>query len=411
MKRSMLFTPSHRPGWLSLSGLIFLFVFNPCFAAFNGTTLFPDPRKDYDLDDDGLIEINSLADLDEIRNNLTDLDLLNALQDGETFYGVTLYGKSTGCPSKGCTGYELTTDLNFDSNGDGVFDQLDNFWNDGAGWQPIDDASHRTFFVATFEGNHHKIKNLVINNRITSGLFGIVERSTIRNVELSGPLMHIQGGRAAAALLGYAEDSTILNCSVSGVINGVNPVGGLIATALSSKIDNSHSTAVVSGEDQTGGLIGKLSFSTLSHSYAIAQVKGKSSVGGLVGDSQKSIINTAFSASDVEGNYEEVGGLIGEAGVSQVENSYSMGTVRGGSDKNSLVGVHDFYDTTINNSYAFSVLDTGACGNSFYRRSAREGSGCGSNTLIEETWPRTEQTDLRCPTQPNDTHCIPGIHL
>ena len=38
-------------------------------------------RADYDLDDDGLIEINSLADLDEIRNNLD---------------GTSLYGESTG---------------------------------------------------------------------------------------------------------------------------------------------------------------------------------------------------------------------------------------------------------------------------------------------------------------------------
>ena len=38
-------------------------------------------RVDYDLDDDGLIEINSLADLDEIRNNLD---------------GTSLYGESTG---------------------------------------------------------------------------------------------------------------------------------------------------------------------------------------------------------------------------------------------------------------------------------------------------------------------------
>ena len=71
-------------------------------------------RADYDLDDDGLIEINSLADLDEIRNNLD---------------GTGLYGDSTGCPVDGCIGFELTTTLDFDTNADGVMDTNDAYWN------------------------------------------------------------------------------------------------------------------------------------------------------------------------------------------------------------------------------------------------------------------------------------------
>ena len=73
-------------------------------------------RTDYDLDDDGLIEINSLADLNEIRNNLD---------------GTSLYGESTGCPAEGCNGFELTTTLDFDTNADGVMDENDTYWNEG----------------------------------------------------------------------------------------------------------------------------------------------------------------------------------------------------------------------------------------------------------------------------------------
>lgn len=57
-----------------------------------------DYRTDYDLDDDGLIEINDLADLNEIRNHLD---------------GTALYSDSTGCSEGGiglCNGFELTTD-------------------------------------------------------------------------------------------------------------------------------------------------------------------------------------------------------------------------------------------------------------------------------------------------------------
>ncbi|MFY0642459.1 MAG: hypothetical protein JXR16_15495 [Bermanella sp.] len=79
-------------------------------------------RSDYDLDNDGLIEINDLFDLDEIRNNL----------DGKSFYG-----SSVGCPKEGCSGFELTRNLDFDTNHDGKISNEDVFWNDNLGWQPI----------------------------------------------------------------------------------------------------------------------------------------------------------------------------------------------------------------------------------------------------------------------------------
>ncbi|MEK9765695.1 MAG: hypothetical protein VW274_04385, partial [Thalassolituus sp.] len=76
-------------------------------GAFSFTAFAESGREDYDLDDDGLIEINDLSDLDEIRNNLD---------------GTSLYGTSQGCPEAGCNGFELTTDLDFDTNADGVMD-------------------------------------------------------------------------------------------------------------------------------------------------------------------------------------------------------------------------------------------------------------------------------------------------
>lgn len=48
-------------------------------GAFSFTAFAESGREDYDLDDDGLIELNDLADLDEIRNNL----------DGTSLYGTS----------------------------------------------------------------------------------------------------------------------------------------------------------------------------------------------------------------------------------------------------------------------------------------------------------------------------------
>ena len=82
---------------------------------------------DVDDDNDGLIEIQTLAQLHAIR---TDLD-----GDGRTDAGVdadpNLLG-DTGCLDNACKGYELSQTLNFDENGDGnlndTYNQNDGTW-------------------------------------------------------------------------------------------------------------------------------------------------------------------------------------------------------------------------------------------------------------------------------------------
>ena len=68
----------------------------------------------------------------------------------------------------GCTGYELVSDLDFDTNGSGAPDEGDEYWNDGRGWAPIGQSSGFGFhedasFRATFDGSGHVISNLFID--------------------------------------------------------------------------------------------------------------------------------------------------------------------------------------------------------------------------------------------------------
>ena len=116
---------------------------------------------DYDADDDGLIEVGSLAQLNAVRWDL-DGDGTPASANA-TDYAAAFPNAATGmgCPSSGCTGYELTTNLDFDTNGNGEADAGDAYWNDGAGWEPIGDGESR--FNATFDGNSHTISNLYIH--------------------------------------------------------------------------------------------------------------------------------------------------------------------------------------------------------------------------------------------------------
>ena len=96
-----------------------------------------------------------------------------------------------GCPSAGCQGYELSNDLDFDTNGNDSADSGDTYWNGGAGWTPIGD--YTTAFTATFEGNSYKLSNLHINASTSAddstpdigGLFGrIGSGGAVKNLGL-----------------------------------------------------------------------------------------------------------------------------------------------------------------------------------------------------------------------------------
>ena len=127
----------------------------------NPTQTFPATAVggDYDHDNDGLIEVRTLAQLNVIRldprgNSLVDTDDLP--QYLEAFAEAL---DDMGCPSDGCKGYELAASLDFDTNGNGEADAGDAYWNDGAGWEPGSSSP-------TFDGNRYTIANLYINRDV-----------------------------------------------------------------------------------------------------------------------------------------------------------------------------------------------------------------------------------------------------
>jgi hypothetical protein len=226
-------------------------------------------RVDYDLDDDGLIEINDLADLNEIRNHLD---------------GAALYGDSTGCPEGGCNGFELTTDLDFDTNGDGQMNEQDTYWNDGQGWEPIG-ANSLNPFTTNFHGNGHQVRNLYIDRTGNAGLFGYIagyETQPIRisEVVLTGPMTSITGGYDTGIFAGAILDAKVDRLFISGTVNGGRHVGGLAGRTLNSTVSNVFSSAVILVGYDKGGIIGRLKNADLSNSLATGYIEGR---GGLLG--------------------------------------------------------------------------------------------------------------------------------
>ena len=205
------------------------------------------PSKDYDADDDGLIEIYSLAQLNAIR---WDLDgngaVANANYADDYAAAFRIPMPNMGCLNNRCAGYELKANLDFDEDGDGDMDEHDYhaaFWNSGDGWEPIGDGSSTTQrYSAVFEGNGHTITNLLISRADSDniGLFGYVsDRAVIRKVGLEG--VNVRGKDQVGALAGRV-DGKVSSSYSTGSVAGANDVGGLVGSSQAS-IETSYSNA------------------------------------------------------------------------------------------------------------------------------------------------------------------------
>ena len=276
--------------------------------------------NDYDSDDDGYIDVNSLAKLDAIRYDLNG----NGAQDS---VGATDWAKYTAAfpsPATGmgckltdhdgdsntadqptCVGYELTASLDFDSDSDGDVDANDhsgNYWNSGAGWEPIGGATASTRYSVTFKGNGHTINNLFINRTGSSnnyiGLFGYTH-STTRIETLGVTNANVTGNNYVGILVGVNLNA-IVACYTTGKAQGKSYVGGLFGYHAGGVI-SSYSTAYVSGQSIVGGLLGNYAEGQVKDSYSTGRVNRSSgsatTIGGLIGTSQATVTNSYWDTS------------------------------------------------------------------------------------------------------------------
>ena len=358
--------------------------------------------NDYDSDNDGLIEVDSLTRLNAIRWDLDGNGAADAAEDAgaadkETATAAAAnYGAAfpdpapeMGCPSTGCAGYELTKDLDFDTDADGAA------YTEGQGWAPI--GNIRNPYAATFDGNGHTIANLFIKEPDTDyiGLFGgIADNGAAQNLGLIDVKIHYDGAVAGnVAIIGSLVGpnmGTVDNCYATGAIiayrsnskAGIFTIGGLVGhLRLGGTISNSHAAVSVSGtggtsdknRDRIGGLVGTVTRrSAIIASYATGSVStgDYGRAGGLVGslwlnsDATSSYATGAVSGGD----HSSVGGLVGTIGerIGNITASYATGPVSGGANSSAggLTGYSD-WSGSITDSYAIGAV------------SARDGSTVG----------------------------------
>ena len=313
--------------------------------------------RDYDTDNDGLIEAATLAQLDAVRYDLNGDGMVDVASDWRSYYAAFTQGAiDMGCPG-GCMGYELTENLDFDTNGSGSPDAGDDYWNGGAGWTPIGgagttaDATNlflRNPFNAIFEGNGHTVSNLFIETDtiVLAGLFGYARSSVIQNAGLID--VDVTGTELGSGLAGF-NSGEIRASYVTGRVTGVTNVGGLVGINQSNgEILASYSTSRVSGEDDVGGLAGD-NRGAITAVYATGRVSGGKNVGGLAGLNQSTgKIDASYATGHVSGE-DDVGGLVGfnEADVTASywdtsTSGHMMGSSGGKQDGCGVADAHGF---------------------------------------------------------------------
>ena len=329
-----------------------------------------------DADGNGLIEIGTLAELNNVRYNLTGTSYLA---------GPNATNATGGCPVDGCFGYELTADLDFDSDGDGstwvrnsdgsvtldVDDSHPDYFNTvEGGWVPIGNTSSvyiaNSFnrrddlgdFTAVFEGNGHTISGLATMRDLAYiGLFGTIGLGAdIRNLGLVGNLAKYTlvlsyDTAIAGGLVGYQRGGSITASYSTGRVEGSDNdneiVGGLVGWQQGGRITASYATGDADGGagdgDLVGGLVGLQVVSSITASYATGDADGGAGdgdlVGGLVGRQGgsstigSSSITASYATGDADGGTGDgdlVGGLVGQQSEGTVTASWSFGSKTGG---------------------------------------------------------------------------------
>ena len=334
-----------------------------------------------DRDGDGLIEIDSLLMLHNMRHNLAGTSYKASAES---------VGNSFGCPDTGCKGYELMQDLDFDGDDDGSTWQGD---SDGGytldagdsqadyfpvvsgadGWLPIGDATNP--FVAVFDGNSHSIRNLAIRRDQTHvGLFGVIGGgAAIHNLGLIDNLADYTGSNDGAiyigGLAGEQSDGSITASYATGAAAGGNGdndrVGGLVGAQSGGSITASYATGAAVGgagrSDYVGGLVGLQNGGSVTASYATGAAVGgagrNDNVGGLVGRQNGGSVTASYAtgaADGGDGDYDNVGGLVGRQNGGSVTASYATGVADGGDgDDDNVGGLVGLQRDSVTASYGF----------------------------------------------------------
>lgn len=194
-------------------------------------------------------------------------------------------------------------------------------------------------FCGSFNGNGHTILNLkIVGTPYTLiqssegalkllGLFDILDsEATVQNLRLENARIsyiddnyhvYISGG-----LVGY-NAGDILNCAYTGIVEGTERAGGLVAYHVSGSIRRSFTDGIIKGVLIEGGLVGVCLGGIIEDSYSTMDFQIEEASGGFIGHTySQCCVRNCYSVTYSAENSMK-GGLIGGTSIkAQVGTSF-----------------------------------------------------------------------------------------
>ena len=239
-----------------------------------------------------------------------------------------------------------------DVNGNGKIEPLITELTTGSGFIPIGNSSYN--FSGNFDGENHRISNLMINSNDLAGLFGYLYQASVTNIKIEK--CNIQGESYSSAISAVVrkywdnnKSSTITNCNIeSGTItSNTSHVGSIIGYAAGTnnywkaiKISDCNNYANISGETYAGGLVGYSNLSAIDFSNCnnYGKITGKDVGGIIAGNYYNPAVVTLYNCNN-HGNLTasaSCGGIVGSpinnSGPTSIYSCINYGNVTGTSN-------------------------------------------------------------------------------
>lgn len=232
--------------------------------------------------------------------------------------------------------FKLTSDILFSEDD---FSENGLFYNSGLGWIPICYADSTSInvsgnsldavnsFRGKFDGDGHVISGLKVSDHFNySGLFGITDGATIKDVKLTDA--YIYGKRTAGGIVGFAFNTKIGNCNNKSTIRCISDAGGITGYGFGCSISDCKNEGSVSS------------------TYKDTDTYELGSAGGIVGYCEYNTeLRRCNNSGNISGNC--VGGILGKklcdgaSGTGIIEQCENSGVITGYSCAGGIAGLLD----------------------------------------------------------------------
>ena len=186
-------------------------------------------------------------------------------------------------------------------------------------WTPI--GTENAPFKGTFDGQGYTITNLKIDSGDYTGLIGVLDAGTVKNVKFASVNISTTGTDVGAAVGRIINNGKVENVQVlSGSVSGAKRVGGVVGCikAYGSVADCSNAATVSATTYTVGGIVGAAYYTETGKAMQISGCTNTGAVtsdgvgaGGIVGLSAAHVTGCENSAA-VTGTGTSIGGIVGE---------------------------------------------------------------------------------------------------